>query len=43
MVAATAATDEVFGVTTIQAADKQSVSVQEDQIARVKLGGTVAI
>lgn len=40
---ATAATDEVFWVTTIVAASGQSVAVQEDGIARVKLGGTVAI
>ncbi len=43
VVQATAATHEVIGVTTMDAADKQSVGVQEDQIARVKLWGTVAI
>ena len=43
VVQATAATDEVIGVTTVDAASGQSVAVQEDQIARVKLWGTVAI
>lgn len=40
---ATAASEEVIWVTTIEAASAQSVSVQVDGIARVKLGGTVAI
>jgi len=40
---ATAATDEVIWVATINANAWQSVSIQESGIARVKLGGTVAI
>lgn len=43
VVAATAATEEVIWVTTIIAASGQSIAVQEDWIARVKLWGTVAI
>lgn len=40
---ATSGTDEVFWVTTINSSAWQSVSVQEDGIAKVKLGGTVAV